>query len=77
MIHIGEIIEQELKNQERTPSWLAKKLYCDRSNVYKLLKKNSLDCELLLRISNILKCNFFIPYNDQVNQKEIDPSPKE
>jgi len=57
---------EELTAQERTPAWLAKKLYCDRSNIYKLLKKQSLDTELLRRISVILQRDFFSVYSDEM-----------
>lgn len=59
MIHIGQIIEQELRHQERSVAWFAKKLYCDRTNVYKIFKRQSIDTELLLRISYVLHINFF------------------
>lgn len=62
MIHIGQIIEAELHKQERSVTWFANKLYCDRTNVYKIFKRGSLDSDLLLRISIILKHNFFIYY---------------
>ncbi|MBR6606800.1 MAG: hypothetical protein IKK92_13215, partial [Prevotella sp.] len=52
-LHIGTLIKAELENQERTVSWFARKLNCDRSNVYKLFKRSTIDTELLLRISKI------------------------
>ena len=33
MIHIGQLIKTELEQQERTPTWLAKKINCDRTNI--------------------------------------------
>lgn len=63
MIHIGERIKEELQQQGRSVSWFAGKLYCDRTNVYDIFKRQSLDTELLLRISIILRHNFFDPYN--------------
>ena len=62
MIHIGELIEKELHRQERSVTWFANKLYCDRSNVYSIFKRQSIDTDLLLRISLILNYNFFIHY---------------
>lgn len=59
MIHIGSLIEQELRRQERSVTWFAKKLYCDRTNVYKIFKKQSIDTQLLEQISIILQHNFF------------------
>lgn len=66
MIHIGKIIECELKRQERTVSWFARKLYCDRSNVYDIFKRRSIDTELLIRISLILNYNFFALYDNEI-----------
>lgn len=64
-IHIGNIVKEELRKQERTISWFARKLYCDRSNVYDIFKRESVDTELLLRISLVLKRNFFLLYVDE------------
>lgn len=61
-LHIGKLIKEELERQERTVSWFARKLYCDRSNVYKLFKRPTIDTELLLRISIILNHDFFGEY---------------
>lgn len=62
MIHIGKLIEQELRKQERSVTWFANKLYCERTNVYSIFKRESIDTALLLRISNILRHNFFSYY---------------
>lgn len=62
MIHIGKLIEEELRRQERSVNWFAKKLYCDRTNVYSIFKRPSIDAELLFRISIILDNNFFSYY---------------
>lgn len=59
MVHIGNLIEQELRKQERSVSWFATKLHCDRSNIYKIFKKQSIDTQLLEQISIILGHNFF------------------
>ncbi|TGX82471.1 XRE family transcriptional regulator [Palleniella muris] len=59
MINIGQSIREELERQERTVSWLARKLNCNRSLVYRILGKNSIDTGMLIRISRILKHDFF------------------
>lgn len=59
MVHIGKQIEAELRRQERSVSWMARKLCCDRSNIYDIFKRPSIDTLLLLRISRILGHNFF------------------
>lgn len=61
-IHIGSLIKEELKRQERTITWLAHKLYCDRSNVYDIFRRKSIDTDLLLRISQVLNHDFFQYY---------------
>ncbi len=56
---IGTMIKEELERQERTVSWLARKLNCDRSNIYRLFQKHSIDTALLQRLSVILGRDFF------------------
>lgn len=70
MIHIGQIIEAELHRQERSVTWFANKLYCDRTNIYKIFKRGSIDSDLLLRISNILSHNFFNYYLEELKSCE-------
>ena len=66
MIHIGSLIEQELRRQDRSVTWLASELHCDRTNVYKVFKRKSIDTRLLMDISVILQHNFFLDYADEV-----------
>jgi hypothetical protein len=66
MVHIGKLIDR----QERSITWFAKRLYCDRSNVYAIFKRQSIDTEQLLRISIILKYNFFKPYFQEYSDCE-------
>lgn len=47
MTHIGQIIEKELHRQERSVTWFARRLYCDRTNVYNIFRRQSLGTELL------------------------------
>lgn len=56
---IGELIKEEIRSQERSITWFARKLCIDRSNVYRLFQKNSVDTDLLARISLALDKNFF------------------
>ena len=59
MINIGQSIKEELCRQERTVSWLARKLGCNRAAVYRLMGKNSIDTAMLWRISLLLGRDFF------------------
>ena len=68
-MHIGEQIQKELRRQERTVAWLARKLNCNRQNVYDIFKRTTIDTELLLRISIILHRNFFTLYNQEYRER--------
>jgi hypothetical protein len=43
-------------------TWFAAELRCDRTNVYKVFKKKSIDTLLLENICVILRHNFFLDY---------------
>ena len=58
-ISIGALIEKELRQQERSVSWFARHLACDRRNIYRIFKKDCIDTDLLIRISKILEHDFF------------------
>lgn len=68
MVNIGAIIKRELLLQERSVAWFAKKLCCERANIYRIFNKQSLDTELLLRISLILNHDFFQYYSDRLKR---------
>ena len=69
-IHMGSLIHEELKAQRRSVSWLADQVPCDRTNMYRILKKERLDFELLRSISKILKTNFLKHYYDYFDDIE-------
>ncbi len=66
MVHIGQLIEDELHRQERSVVWFARKLYCDRTNVYSIFKRQSIDTDLLMRICHILNRDFFGCYSAEL-----------
>ncbi|MDE6317141.1 MAG: XRE family transcriptional regulator [Muribaculaceae bacterium] len=59
MVHIGKAIEAEMRRQERTPSWLARKINCERTNVYYIFSQASINTDMLIRISRALNHDFF------------------
>ncbi len=67
MIPIGQLIKEELNKQERSVSWFARKLSCDRTSVYRLFQKDSIDTRLLVRISRILDRDFFMDLSNEVS----------
>ena len=71
MIHIGQIIAEEMQKRGCTKAWLAKQLYCHPTNIGKLLKRQSVDTEQLLKISKIMGINFFEYYAQEFMQEKI------
>ena len=61
-IHIGHLIQAQLKADQRSASWLAREIGCSRNHLYKVFRKSSLDGELLLSISLAMNFNFFQYY---------------
>ena len=66
---IGQLIKEELTAQERSVSWFARKLCIDRSNVYRLFQKNSIDTSFLTRISLLLNKDFFMMLSDSMRNR--------
>ena len=66
-MHLGNMIREEMKRQGRTTVWLARELSCDRTNIYRIYEKPSIDISLLMRISHILHVNYF-----EILSKEYD-----
>ncbi len=66
--HIGHLIKQELRNQGRTITWLAKQLECSRQNAYKILNRHWIYTDLLLKISNILDYDFFKCFSEHIKE---------
>lgn len=66
---IGEQIKKELLRQERSVSWFARKLNCNRQNIYDIFKRTTIDTELLMRISLILRTDFFEGYSREYQDK--------
>lgn len=73
---IGILIKEELERQERSISWFARKLSCDRSNVYRLFQKESIDTKLLARISVLLGRDFFADLSEDIKDKGVSQHPQ-
>ena len=63
-IHIGNLIRNKMIDEGRSVSWLAQKIHCKRDNIYKIFQRESIDTAQLLRISNVMKTNFFTYLSD-------------
>jgi hypothetical protein len=71
-INIGQLIRNKLKADGRSVSWLAKQIYCNRSSLYRVFKQNSIDTDLLMRISKALHYNFFESISSYCQDNEIN-----
>ena len=69
-LHIGHLIQMEIKRQRRSAAWFAEKLNCNRANVYNIFNRRTIDTELLERISLILHRNFFELMAREITNKE-------
>jgi len=62
------MIEGELRQQERSVAWFARKLCCNRQNVYDIFKRESVDTTLLRRISSVLGRDFFRDLSEDISR---------
>ena len=68
MVHIGKIIKERFDEQKLSATWFAKQLCCDRTNVYSIFKRESINTQLLIKISAILKHDFFSYYSKYLEE---------
>jgi len=69
-IHIGEMIVEKLKKDDRSIAWLARQINYDDGNLGRLLKNNQhIHTEMLLRISIALEEDFFAHYSEIIEKK--------
>lgn len=57
-IHIGLLIQEKMRERGLSVSDFAHALHYERTNVYKIFKRSSIDVDLLLRISKVLSFDF-------------------
>lgn len=69
-MHIGQLIESIVRNQGRSPSWLARRLNMVRVNVYDIFRRESIDSALLRRISIVLEVDLFKYLSDDLKRDQ-------
>jgi hypothetical protein len=67
---IGKLIKERLLEVGISKSELARRINCSSQNIFDVFERESIDTEMLLKISVVLNCNFFQAYYHQV-EKEI------
>ena len=65
-MHIGKRIREVLSQQGHTVGWLAERIPCERSNVYNILRRESVDVGLLYSLSRALGHDFISELSDEL-----------
>ena len=71
--HIGDLIKQQLKKQDRSVAWLARQLNCDPSNLRKKLQHPDVHLNVIRRISIFLGHNFFLDCSALLHKPDETP----
>lgn len=62
---IGKEIKRILDESGRSAVWLAAQIPCERSNVYDIFRRKSINIDLLAQISTILGHDFFADLSEE------------
>jgi plasmid maintenance system antidote protein VapI len=66
-IHIGKIILEKLKEDERSIAWLSRQIHLDSAHLGRLLHTNPyIHTNLLWRISVAMNTDFFAYFSEQI-----------
>ena len=65
-MNVGKHVEEVLKGQKKSAAWLASQIPCERTNVYNIFRRKSMDIRLLMRLSVILDHDFFLELSQEV-----------
>ena len=68
--HIGHLIKSVFDTKKMSVSEFARQIHCERTNVYTIFNRPSIDIDLLARISKVLEHNFF---EDVMNEYGLTP----
>ncbi|NMB65131.1 MAG: helix-turn-helix transcriptional regulator [Spirochaetes bacterium] len=73
-VHIGEKIKERFEQSGLTVTSFSKKINRERSNVYDIFQRESIDTDLLQKICKILNHDFFQYYQEKKedNTKKSD-----
>jgi len=73
---VTELILERLKKEGRTNAFLAKELGTTRQNLHQRLLRNDLPVETVMRISEILKHDFFTDLSSELKNRQQINAPK-
>lgn len=73
MVNIGELIHEKVAEKGLSVTWLAKRLNCSRTNVYKIFDRRTIDTGTLFRISIALGFDFFEIHSRELQSRITPP----
>ena len=68
-IHTGKLIQQIMEDKGIKVEWLARQIPCHKNHIYRIYQQEHLHPALLIKISAVLKYNFFSHYYNYVNEQ--------
>lgn len=57
-LHIGHMVKSVFDESGLSVAEFARRIHCERTNVYKIFDRQSIDVEILVKISEALEHNF-------------------
>jgi lambda repressor-like predicted transcriptional regulator len=72
MVHIGQKIEETLREKGMSVMAFSKKIKRSRNVVYDIFNRTSIDTELLLLICKALETDFFKLYSERLQTKKTN-----
>lgn len=72
-VHVGEMVSEAMYQRHISKRMFADEIGTDRSNVYRILKKDSIETNQLYRFSKVLKHNFFRDLAEEFD-REVTPN---
>ena len=66
-IHLGSLVKRKMKERNISISEFAKAIHCDRTNVYSIFKRKSMDIQQIVQISNALNYDFLQYYHQEIH----------
>ena len=76
MLHIGQRLKEVAAERGLTSRDIAEAVPCDRSNIYDIFHRESISVQLLVRLCEILKHDFFAELSEDLKEKrKVLPPP--
>jgi len=68
-MHIGQKIQQVLKDEHVNVTWLATQVPCDRSNIYNIFRRRDVSTEVLHRLAVLTGHDFFADLSEELHDE--------